>query len=270
MLMRDAAHGAAGVGGAIARCYKPFSFVIAGAIIWALLHAKVVAAAQRRSVLAFYTLAAGVMCVLAFGPTPTAFGVRFFYKAPYAWLMVAPGFNGSFRSPARFGMLLALCLSVAAGVAWAAISRRWPRHRARWVTAAVLAVILAEGWAPLDVAAAPGRIGWPAQCAGLPRLELPVGDPVRDAAAQYRALLDRTRSVNGLSGFMPKPSVKIIVATRTRDGQVFRALADRGPLCVAVHRRDPDGPDLAAWVSASPLARELQDDTELAFFLIGP
>ena len=50
--------------------------------------------------------------------TPTLFEVPILYKPPYSWLMLAPGFEDSLRAPARFGMVMALALAVAAGLAW--------------------------------------------------------------------------------------------------------------------------------------------------------
>src|SRR5262249_53938765 len=56
---------------------------------------------RRRSPLLFYAVAALVMLVFALGPLAKAFGARFLYTAPYAWLMQLPG-GHALRVPARF------------------------------------------------------------------------------------------------------------------------------------------------------------------------
>ena len=63
------------------------------------------------------------MAVFALGPTARLMGERVLYKAPYAWLMLLPGFADGFRAPARFAMLVALCLSVAAALAFVRVTR---------------------------------------------------------------------------------------------------------------------------------------------------
>ena len=121
-------------------------------------------------------------------------------------------------------------------------------------------MIMAEGWAsPLTVAAAPQPIAWPSRCAGLPRLELPMGDPQADAAAQYRAMLDRTRSVNGLSGYMPPHTMALIFGLRAHDPDALAAIAEHGPLCVSTDLAQDGAGNTVRWLSArgrgEPLGR---------------
>jgi hypothetical protein len=248
---------------------KPLSVALATLIGVGLLAPRVRAAARRRSIFAFYLLAAGIMFLLALGPEPTLFGVRAVYKAPYSWLMLFPGFEHSLRAPARFGMVMALALAIAAGLAWHQIARRLPARGSWWLTVAVAAVILAEGWAsPLTVLAAPQPVAWPSRCAGLPRLELPMGDPEADAAAQYRAMLDRTRSVNGLSGYMPPHTMAIIFALHARDSDAVSAIAEHGAFCVSTDPAQEGAGETVRWLSTHPLGERLGASAGRVFHLV--
>ena len=243
---------------AVSNFRKPLSVAITALIGVGLLSGTVRAAARTRSIFAFYALAAGVMFLLSLGPEPTLFDVRVLYKAPYSWLMLAPGFEGSLRAPARFGMVMALALSVTAGLAWHQLTARLSMRRTLCLTIAAAAIILAEGWAsPLTVLAAPQPIAWPARCAGLPRLELPMGDPQGDAAAQYRATLDRTRSVNGLSGYMPPHTMALIFGLRGHDRDALAAIAEHGPLCISTDLAQDGAARTVRWLSAPRRAEPL-------------
>ena len=59
-------------------------------------------------------------------------------------LMLLPGGEG-IRVPARFWMLAALCLAVAAALALRQITDRWPRY-ARVIPAIACLGILLDGW----------------------------------------------------------------------------------------------------------------------------
>ena len=65
-------------------------------------------------VIVAYLLAATFLFLCAMGPEPRFLGHRILYEPPYAWLMRLPVFAGGVRVPARFAMLGALALSVAA------------------------------------------------------------------------------------------------------------------------------------------------------------
>ena len=83
--------------------------------------------------------------VLSFGPTLRTGGRMLVETAPYAWLYHAvPGVDG-LRVPARFGMLVALCLSALAGLGLHRLVMRLRHRRTVLAIAAVLAV--AEGGA---------------------------------------------------------------------------------------------------------------------------
>ncbi len=237
---------------------KPLSVAIGALMVAGALHPRVVGARRSKSVFGFYVLAAALMFVLALGPSPTAFGVPIIYKGPYAWLMLAPGFDTSLRVPARFAMLMVLALSVAAALAWHHFSRRWPPRAAGWATAMFVGLIVAEGWsAPMTTVMAPSAFAWPAQCEALPRLELPIGSFGSDAAAEHRALLAGVRSVNGLSGFVAPHVLEFTVAARARDNGALNALAEVGPLCIAVNRSADGGDEMFRWVRGHPYTAPL-------------
>jgi hypothetical protein len=259
----------AGITLSLSRVHKSLSFAIPALMGALLLNSTVLGAIRRRSPIGFYMLAAALMFVMALGPVPQILGRRFFYKPPYAWLMLLPGFDRSFRAPARFGMLMALALAVTAGLVWVALRRRWPALGARWAAVASVGLILAEGWvAPITAVIPPHQIGWPKACAGLPRLELPLWDIERDAAAQYRALLDHTRSVNGLSGFTPSFFIALNLATRAKDDDALAAIAEHGPLCISVDESRVEGAPMTAWLASQRIVRPLGRRDERTFALL--
>ena len=257
-----------GLSVSITELRKPASLLIAALVGYVLLHARVLAAWRARSPLAFYALATGVMILLALGPSPALAGVKFLYRPPYAWLMSLPGFDESLRAPARFGMLMALTLSVAAGLAWARLRAGLPWRRMGWISMALAALVLVDGWAgPMSAHEVPGRMTWPRQCRGLPRLELPFKGIEHDAAAQYRARLDGVRSVNGTTGFVPPHMLALVPAIQAQDAEALTALAEHGSFCVAVERRSR-GHRLARFVAAHPLARRLRPAAGQRFYLV--
>ncbi len=247
---------------------KPASLVIAALVGYLLLHPRVLAAWRARSPLAFYALATGVMILLALGPSPAVGGVKFLYRPPYAWLMSLPGFDETLRAPARFGMLMALTLSVAAGLAWSRLGASLPRARMGWISVALAALVLVDGWSgPMSAHEVPERMSWPRQCARLPRLELPFKGIEHDAAAQYRALLEGVRSVNGTTGFVPPHMLALVPAIQAQDPEALTALAEHGSFCVAVERRSR-GHRLARFVVAHPLAKRLRPTAGQRFYFI--
>ncbi len=129
------------------------------------------------SPLGFYALATIAMWMFALGPTARLLGYRVLYKAPYAWLMVLPGFRDEFRAPARFAMLAGLTLSAAAAVAfWRLTAPRTARVRVLATCAAATAVML-DGWiAPLPIVRPPPALEVPAAVsASAAILKLPLG-----------------------------------------------------------------------------------------------
>ena len=193
---------------------------------------------RRRSPFAFYALAALVMAVLALGPVGRVAGVRFLHQAPYSWLMEFPG-GSSLRVPARFAMLMVLCLSVSAALAAA---RFWPgRMRAR--TLALLGlVVAADGWVPsMLVARTPQLVDLPGLAPGTVVLEVPIRNLWTDTEAMLRATRHGRPIYNGFSGYGPPHYGPMMAALGGGDTSVIATLAEKNPVAVLVNRRSDSG-----------------------------
>lgn len=98
---------------------------------------------RRRA--AFWGLAAAFFAALALGPTLQVLGRRFGgVPLPYRLLERLPIAN-TFRVPARFGLLVTLCLAVLAGIGLVGLARRFPAlaaPRARLVAVPLLTLAL--------------------------------------------------------------------------------------------------------------------------------
>ena len=140
---------------------------------------------QRRSLFGFYTLGAALMFILSLGLRVRFAGVRVVFRAPYDWLLALPGFS-EVRAPARFGMLLALCVGVAAALAFARLTASSGGRRRQVLAGAAALVVILEGWQHMILATPPASI--PALRnieRGAPIIELPLGIAVGDIAALY-------------------------------------------------------------------------------------
>jgi hypothetical protein len=218
----------------VSSLYKPFSIAAIPAVAALLMLPPVQGAWRQRSPLAFYVFATVALWLLALGPTVRFLGERVLYKAPYAWLMILPGFADGVRAPARFAMLAALTLAVAAALAADRLAHRLGRYAsALWVAAAV--GIIADGWIdrlPLPPPPSPR----PAQ-AMLPRgavvLELPLGT-FEDLAAMYRATSHGHRLVNGYSGYEPSHYSVLRGALNAGRVEAIAALAGGRDLAIVV------------------------------------
>jgi hypothetical protein len=171
----------------------------------------------------FFACALVAAALLSFGPTVMSDG-RPLMPGPYALLHAyVPGFDGS-RVPARFLMLVALCLSVLAGLGAGLLARGLPRRAGGPVLLAAAAAILAESWvAPFSVSRSPGvpsQLVAPADLRpadamsplyraieNLPGpvvlIEFPFGEPAHDLQAMFYAGHHRRPIVNGYSGYFP-------------------------------------------------------------------
>ena len=171
--------------------HKPFSLAVLFFIAAAAFHPAVRTAWLRRSALAFYALAAAVMWLFSLGPLPTLMDRPILYKAPYAWLMMVPGADGV-RVPARFWMLAALCLAVAAGLAVRQLTARWPRIGTALPVLASIGLLLDSWPVAIRLHAPPERR--PSHTRAVARLELPI-NPAHDTIALYRAIEHRPSDV---------------------------------------------------------------------------
>ena len=230
----------------VSNLYKPFSVAAMLGLAAALTLPRVRAAWTTRSTFAFYVLATLGLWVLTLGPTARFLGERILYKAPYAWLMVLPGFSDEFRAPARFAMLAALTLAVAAALAADRFAAGLTRSQvlALWIAAA--GGVAADGWLDRLPLPAPPE-SRPATAALAPEalvLELPLG-AFEDLAAMYRSIGHGRGLVNGYSGYDPAHYTVLRGATAAgRFGAIPLIAGDRD-LAVVV-RASPEGQRLVA------------------------
>ena len=237
--------------------YKPLSVatVLLGA--WMLTTARVRQAWREQSVLGFYTLATVTMWMFALGPTARLFGNRILYKAPYSWLMMLPGFDSGFRVPARFAMLAAMTLGVAAAMAcWRLARNQSPR--VQWAMVATVALaITAESWIdPLPTPTPPGRLEIPAAVpSSAAVLELPTGIG-EDARAMYRSIEHRRQTVNGMSGYeAPHYTVLRLILDEGRF-EGLKGYGAYGPIAIFIERNErgtPMMPPITQRAGATPI-----------------
>ncbi len=204
---------------------------------------------------AFFVLATMLAWWLSLGPTPQSFGRPLGLPALYDVLYALPGVNGV-RVPARFAMIVALMLAVAAGYVLA----RLPRSRVGHGVAVIVAAVFLLEAPPSEFAinglgasqghALPeGRIYPPANTPSVYRtvasldeqtvlLEMPLGDLNWDVRAVYYATTHWRRLVNGYSGFFP-PHYGLLtsrLAEPARDPMAaWTALVGSGATHVLVH-----------------------------------
>ncbi len=203
---------------------------------------RLIAAWRRRSEIGFYMLMTGSCWLLSMGPTIEAWGHPVWAGAPYQKLMLLPGFS-QVRVPARFGMLAALCLAVAAGLAFSRLVHGSHKHR-RLAAGLVSTLIVIEGWTlSLPLCLAPERSplleATPGQA---PVLELPLRDVEQEAAALYRSMYHRHPLINGYTGFFPPHYLPLRLGLIRHDPEILRVLSSYGPLYVRVEvSRDPGG-----------------------------
>ena len=252
----------------ISQSFKPISVTLLLIAAWLLTTARVRGAWRARSPLGFFALATIAMWLFALGPTGRVVGERFFYKAPYSWLMLLPGVDTAFRVPARFGMLAALTLCAAAALAWARLTHGRSRRWAAVATALAAIAITADSWIkPLPLPAAPSALVIPN---GVPPdaavLELPLGT-FEDAAAMYRAIHHRRPTLNGLSGYAP-PSYQVLHSAMGEGRvDVLAGLTPIAPLLVVVDRQAA-GDHLTGQMRAFPSATLLHQDATYDILLI--
>jgi hypothetical protein len=219
----------------VSRGDKPLTLAFIAAVAAALTMPRVRAAFHARSALAFYLAAAFVTWILALGPDPTFLDQRAFYRMPYSWLMLLPGFDG-LRVPARFWMMTLACLSAVAALA---VHTRPGAARQTLVIAATIGLLL-DGWPRrFAVVAAPPLRPAPAGVAF--RLDLP-SDSSTDAEALYQQMFDPVPLYNGFSGYAPPHYEAMRALLDALDVRVLQALSAPGELGVVVsHAGDPDG-----------------------------
>ena len=232
--------------------HKPFTVFVVAAATYLLLGIPAARRPRVDGLTAFYLVAAVLMLVLSWGPSPRLFHEPFLYKAPYAWLLALPGMS-ALRVPARFGLLFALCLAVAAALL---LARFAPRSRLGAAALAGLGLFaLAEGWfGPLPVVPAPvSRAPWMDAIGGAKAvLELPAGEVVGDVAAELRGAVHRLPVANGYSGNFPPSYLMLDRALRNGDFTALEALRPYGPIAIVVQRSGEGGPQTEAGLESLP------------------
>jgi hypothetical protein len=196
-------------------------------------------AVANRSPLAFYTLGALLMWMLALGPVPEEAGISALWH-PYSILTTLPGFDG-LRVPARFAMLATLCISVAAGLTVARLMPRSSRARAVFASL-VIAAFAADGWMrAMPLFPPPSRVALP-EVADAAVVELPPDDAVVGVRSMYRSMFHGRPVVSGYSGHRPPHLFVLSLSLRRGDPSVLTLLARERPLIIMVdERRDEDG-----------------------------
>jgi hypothetical protein len=190
-------------------------------------------ALRTASVPAFYLLAAATMWMFSWGPEPRLFGEPALAPGPYAWLMTLPGLD-QLRVPARFWMIVLLCLCVAAGVL---LARLLSGRRVRVAAAAgglCLAGLVLDGWAAIPAAELPAPPPRADELRGRLVLTLPLGDAAMDAAAQLHAVEGGWTSINGYSGYDPPHYAILRDASGAGGSSVLSPFRSRG-VSVIVH-----------------------------------
>jgi hypothetical protein len=179
--------------------YKVFGIAIDLGIIAVLMSPRFETLVRSGSIGGLYATGLVATSILALGPVGRVLGHRFWYKAPFAWLMELPGFESA-RVPALFSSIQILCLAVLAALA---VIRIWPVVT-RWsviATAGIAIAIVIDGWAIVPVAIVPPPLPVPVNADLV--VELPTRGVFEDVAAMYRGMTHGLPVVNGYSGWMP-------------------------------------------------------------------
>ena len=212
---------------------------------------------RRHSPFAFYLIAAVVLGVLALGPNPTLLGYNFMAYAPYEGLLLLPGYE-SFRVPARFWMLVTICLSTLAGLAFARLVPATSR-RQRLAFGLVTVGVLVDAWVVFPTVTAPTRSDTLDRAEGTV-LELPLGNRNRDVAAMLRSVNHGQALVNGYSGYRPPHYPALAYGLERGDDEVLRVLSAYGVRFVRIDRDYDGAPRYERYVAAYSGARLVAGD----------
>lgn len=211
--------------------YKPMGIGSVLLVASVLLLPSVRESYRRQSMAGWWIFCAASAYVFALGPTGHVAGMRFWYKAPYAWLMQLPGFDSA-RVPARFGTLLALAVAVLVALA---VRRLAVGPRAGWISAAAIVAVLMDGAVTISAVPLPAPV--PAQSWGVDSvLEIPL-DVYRDVAAMAGSMTHALPVANGYSGFAPPHYYVLSNAVEDGQASAIHELRRFGTLGVVV---DPD------------------------------
>jgi F5/8 type C domain len=242
--------------------HKPLSVGLLFLVIAGAMHPSVRTAWRRRSAMTFYALGTFAMWLLSLGPAPTFLDRPIIYKAPYAWLMMLPGVEG-IRVPARFWMLAALCLSIAAALALRQIVARWPQF-ARVIPIVACVGVLMDGW-PLPMFMEKRPADRPLHSRVVARLDLPPV-PSHDSISLFRAIEHRRPLFNGYSGYFAPHYWAMQYMIKHRDPAILTRLSSYGAFEVVIdHDWDPEARLRRFLLAAPETSLVYRDDRYSAF-----
>lgn len=226
-------HVIAGVRISMQSSHKPLAIVWMSLLGAAISSRTLTEAWRARSAAGGYLILVVATWILALGPAPTLNGFQIWHQAPYSWLYEwAPGFD-EFRVPARFFIMTVAALAALAAVATARLLNRSGRW-AHAVVALLSIAVVAEGWLTrLPLVTPPRPIVIPPEAAVV--LELPGGDPARDASAMFRSLDHGRPVINGWSGYAP-PSSAAVVRMERADATQLVEWARQAPVAIIIDR----------------------------------
>ena len=192
------------------------------------------------SIPAMYVTGLVAAALLSLGPVGRVFGHRFWYKAPFAWLMTLPGYDWA-RVPARFSSIEVLCLAVLAAYA---VVRLWPNVTGVSVmaTATIAALIVVDGWKTVPVVRVPAAASV-ALTADLV-IELPTQGWAEDVRAMYRGMLSRPAGDEWLQRIRAAGLRAAAVRTPQALREIDRDLRDGRSVDALVWRAEPGAAEI--------------------------
>ena len=253
----------------ISQVHKPLGLALNALVLFAVTSPSLWRRARSNSTPFLYATLFVLATILMLGPDGEFFGHRFWYKAPFSWLVELPGFN-SVRVPARMAIIQILAASILCAFA---VTRLTPAagRRGTLLAAGLSAALLVDGWFSLNLAAAPAPPPAPLQADLV--LEVPTRGWVEDLAAMYRGISHGRRVVNGYSGY-PAPHYEHLAADllagcfestealrrgRSLEIVVWQADPDAGRILDAVHSQWPEAthhPSTQALIVRVPSTQE--------------
>ena len=243
------------------------AYVTLAGIAALLLSRTCLAAWQRRSPFAFYLLAAAALGLCAMGPRPEIAGIPVMSYSPYQGLMQLPGFD-ALRVPARFWMLVVVCLSALAALSYARLAPFNGRRRDVFLVV-VTAGILLDGWGRLPIVPAPATSPLLNARAIGPVAELPLGWRDDDLAAMLRGAAHGQPVANGHSGYTPPYYGALARGLAAGRGEVFRWLAETGVRHLRVDRTRRQAQRLEEAAAAVPgLRLDAHTSTEALYTFV--
>jgi hypothetical protein len=215
---------------------KPASVTLFFLLLAVLLSRRFHALIRRGSTATFYLLCASVCWVLAWGPFPRLFGEAVLYQAPYAWLLLLPGFD-ALRVPARLWMMVVLCLVIFMGLMVARLLAAKTHRAVRIIGIVAACGLVADGLTRIQTAEVPPT-GATSELQGRTVLVLPIGKVHKDIGAVYHAVMQNYRSINGYSGYEPPYYEALRTLLDAGDGRLFGPFVSRGDVDVLVSWRE--------------------------------